>query len=698
MTCSRSLSVQACVLTLAMGASAALAEEPAPSATLPAIGVDGQVEGMARPVATSKTGTALEDLPIAVQVVSKALAEQQGATGLKGAVLRNVSGLSEGGGSSYGFFDRFTSRGLDMNFMSDGMGDGPMTNGYNRSMTGVERIEVLKGPGSALFGSGSPGGTVNMVRAKPQKAFAFGGSETAGSFGASATTVYATGGTGLDGLLYRMDGGYSRADGFRGIGHESSEFLPTLEWRSGKDHTVTVALELRRQNQVTDSYGIPIAGTALVGISRETKLYSPFAKADQDAAKLTLSDEWTLSDLLSINSRVTMADRRLEILRNAGGTVAANSFTMTGRQLRKQNDHWQDMSAQVEPTWTFTTWGIGHTALTGVEVQRHVVSADRYTATLDNIVDIRNPVIPEATTAPTYGTHNFDSLITANYTSAYVNDQVDVTDRLKLRGGVRYDYFVTEVEQKLWQGRGERHDGKWSWQAGALYKIAPGISPFVGYSRSHLAQLSSEALGSSLGAMETNLTEPERGTQWEVGVKAESEDKRYSASLSAFDVMRENFIQISGTNVFQASQETKGIELDLSVEPILGWKTTANFTLQDAHLTNFPSDPTLVGRKPLGVPATMANLWTALDIPGLEGTRLAGGVSYKGVTYKDNNNYQHIPGYVVADMVATQQLERVELAGGVRNLFDRDYFVRNSNAGALPGEPRTFFARVAAKF
>jgi iron complex outermembrane recepter protein len=104
-----------------------------------------------------KTGTKIEDIPASVQIIPREVVTEQGGTDLRSSI-RNVSGVSEGGSSSYGFFDRFLIRGMDPRIYSDGFSDGDQTNGLPHSLNGVERIEVLKGPGSALFGSGPPGG------------------------------------------------------------------------------------------------------------------------------------------------------------------------------------------------------------------------------------------------------------------------------------------------------------------------------------------------------------------------------------------------------------------------------------------------------------------------------------------------------------------------------------------------------------
>ena len=95
-------------------------------------------------------------------MVPRQVVSEQGGNSLASAV-RDVSGVNIGGASTYGFFDRFTIRGMDARIYSDGFPDGDQSNGFPHSMNGVDHIEVLKGPGSALFGSGPPGGTVNIV-------------------------------------------------------------------------------------------------------------------------------------------------------------------------------------------------------------------------------------------------------------------------------------------------------------------------------------------------------------------------------------------------------------------------------------------------------------------------------------------------------------------------------------------------------
>jgi iron complex outermembrane recepter protein len=116
-------------------------------------------------VAASKTGTKLADIPGSVQTVPHELLYEQGATVLRQS-LENASGVNFGGQDSKGFYDHFLIRGLNAQIYEDGFSDGDQLGGVSHSLNGDDHIEVVEGPGSALFGSGLPGGTINIVHYK----------------------------------------------------------------------------------------------------------------------------------------------------------------------------------------------------------------------------------------------------------------------------------------------------------------------------------------------------------------------------------------------------------------------------------------------------------------------------------------------------------------------------------------------------
>jgi iron complex outermembrane receptor protein len=248
------------------------------------------------PASLDKTGTPVGDVPRSIQIVPHELFERQGAT-MVGEALRDVSGVGLGGQFAFGFYDRFFIRGMNANFLSDGLPDSTSDlTGIPHTLTGVERIEVLKGPGSALYGSSQPGGTINIVHFLPSSIPSASISERFSSFGTTTTDVAATGPTTLANLDWRVDGRFENSNGFRAQHDQIAEFLPTVRWQPPA-HDMVVRFELRHLDLTPDAAGIPFSppkGTGLpLAVPTGFTYYTPFARGDQDIARLFGSDAWT---------------------------------------------------------------------------------------------------------------------------------------------------------------------------------------------------------------------------------------------------------------------------------------------------------------------------------------------------------------------------------------------------------------------
>src|SRR5580692_8142483 len=176
--------------------------------------------------ALGKTGTKLADLPVSVQIIPREVVTEQGGTLLRDAI-NNASGINSGGQDSLGYFDHFLIRGLNAQVYSDGFSDGDQLGGLVHSLNGVRRVEILEGPGSALFGS----------------------------FGTVTNSNYVTGPTTIDGLNYRIDTTFSGGEGFRDLPSRDFEIRPEFSWHVN-DHTFTFALDARHIEQTPDSYGL----------------------------------------------------------------------------------------------------------------------------------------------------------------------------------------------------------------------------------------------------------------------------------------------------------------------------------------------------------------------------------------------------------------------------------------------------------
>ena len=695
------------------------------------IGPNGTIVPLQAVATVDKTGTPLANLPQSVVIVPRALVVEQGGTSVAEAV-RDVSGVNIGGNSTYGFFDRFTIRGMDARFYSDNFPDGDQSNGFPHSLNGVERVEVLKGPGSALFGSGPPGGTVNVVHFVPSGVPGYGLSQQVGSFGSWTTSAYATGPTTIPGLNYRIDGLLQHSDGFRNLSSANYEVRPVFQWNKD-NHVTTLALDYRHIERTPDSYGILYfngageAGTPL-NVPNTFKYSTPFSFGNQDFERGTLTDSWWFADYLTINNRLAFTHRDVSILRNSGGgtiSFIGGTWQQSGRQLREQTDHDNDFVYQFEPVWKFHTGTVFHTLLTGTQIEWQSIDDNRATADLKNITNIFAPVIPETSTAGLNFLRDqkhsgmIDDL-RALYLSAYAVDQIDVTEQWKVRLSLRQDHWyeqltplayvpvsLTSTPPNLAPGRftdtgiplepgivQTRLDQPTSWSVGTLYKILPTVAPFAGVSKSYLTNFNSEATSQGLVA-------PESGLEYEAGIKLSTPDNRIIFTAAAFEIFRNNvFTENTAVIPIQIAfnaQKSYGFDADLQMLITPQWTLLANMISQTARLTAVPLTPAQVGNWPVGVPAHIYNVWSTYDfaIAGIKGFRVGAGVSYNGATFGSTANTVWIPSSTVADAMFGYYGKNWDAQIGVKNIANVTYFTTAQSAGGYLGLPRTFYAKAA---
>ena len=657
-----------------------------------------------------KTGTKIEELPSSVQVISHDLVESQGGIVLKDAI-RNSSGVFQGGSDGFGFADRFLVRGLDARIYNDGFSDGDQRNGIPHSLNGVENVEILEGPGSALFGSGPPGGTINMVHFAPGETLNYGGVFETGSFGEVSGNAFVTGSTGIHALNYRVDGLAQREDGFRALGGSDYEIRPEIGGTFGK-HALLFSVDARDLHATPDPAGlIYVNGAPITGVSRETKYSTPFSLGDQSLIRTNFSDAWSMAPYIVITNRFSYMYRDLSILRNGdGGTITGTA--LSGRQLRQQQDNINDFDYEFEPVWNLKTGRIRHTLLTGFEAQHQGLHSNRATADLPSITNIFAPVIPETSVAGlTFlrdAKHSgFIDDLTANYYGVYAADQIDLTSRLKVRLSGRQDWWNTALDPeifvpgRIFQGAQliepganlARQDKPFSWSTGAIYRLFSRVSPFFGVAHSNLATFSSEST-------QNGVHDPESGLQYEAGIKAAAFNDRATFTVAGFDVKRNNVFTLVGDTPVFNDQRTRGVEADIQLILWSNWRVSANGIGQQAVLTDNPSNPAAAGKSPIGVPRYMFNLWTAynLKVANLTGLTIGGGLTYRDSMFADLLNTKGVPSFTTFDTVLSYAARRWDLSLGLRNLTDTTYFVAANGAGAFVGEPRSVFVKVKRTF
>lgn len=652
---------------------------------------------------TGKIPVPLMDLPSSVTVVPKEALEEQAAKTL-GQALTNASGAQPVYAGGYGFSDAFVIRGLRARFLRDGLPDGPPLLNYSRSFADVESVEVLKGPGSAIYGNGAPGGVINLVSKQPQRKFSAEGSVAAGGLGLRQGTVDITGPLSetWSGRLIAND---YHQDGIRGLSSDIRELVGRLEYAPNAAQRVKLAWEHRENRFVPDNYGIPFnTARQIVAAPRDSRYYSPFNHADQDIDRLSAVHELTLSPGASVRTALIHDRRDTDVARNAGGNPVNAAGAFTGRNGRTQTDKatFTNLSSEL----TFKAAGpLPQTVLVGAEYERVRDATARSSYSLPGIANALAPVVPETTLAGLPLARNFDKKIGSDTVSLYAQDQVDISRRWKARAGLRIDrahWFdegignsltaptVANVFRKL-----DVHETLPSWQVGAVYQPSSRVSFFGGYTQGRFISVQSESANLDRAA--------ERSSQVELGTKTSWLGDKLNVNATLFDTRRENYLVALAPGADPqpvGRSKSRGLELDVIGKPLPGWNILASATRVNARstsneLASVPGVTTGAGESVNGrvLAATPANAWSLWSSYTLQGGPLQGlgfglGAVHKAASYADAIEKLKVPAYTILNAAVFYRMHKSEVALNVKNLTDRDHFVVPTFAGALPGDPR----------
>ncbi|HEY6171302.1 MAG TPA: TonB-dependent siderophore receptor [Candidatus Kapabacteria bacterium] len=645
----------------------------------------------------AKTNTPLRDIPASISVIPLPLMKEQGVINLDQSI-RNVSGVTQSSSSNYGFFNKYNIRGLSSRFLLNGLPDGSTVNGYARSLTGIDHIEVLKGPGSALYGGGETGGTVNMVSKPLYSNPGVNFTQTAGSYGAFTSMVDV--GTGVDdgSIKSRLSANFTQRDGYRDIKNKTMEVIPTASFNVGPG-VLSATADFRSIDQVADSYGIPLesaaSGATVIDVPFENKYYTPFGTTETRIQRGYLSYNYVASEDFTVRTNTMIAGRTLHLLRNAGSASTANSDTIKSRQLREQWDDVSEALVQIEPVFYATTGSLKHTVLGGFEYNHGNIYTFRQTAPLPNIVDRMNPVVPESSYTDLKFTKNAanDRHILVSNIGLYAQEQMTISDQFKVRAGGRYDMFGTNDMHLSDTNSTDTVYNTFSYQLGAVYQPIEEVSIFGGYSLGYQSTLSTEG---------TSAARPESANQLELGVKTSFMDNTLNVNVTWFDVHRKDFIvTINGEPEPVGEQKTSGIETDVAVRLFDNLTITGNFALYSAELLSLGTADSLnVGKQPTGVPEQSAGTWVAYTFSQgiLKGLGLGAGATFRGDMFFNTANTITVPGYTTLDAGLFYKHQYFDAQVNIANLTDQKYFRNGANSGFFPGDPRNVTATIRLKF
>jgi iron complex outermembrane recepter protein len=637
----------------------------------------------------TKSNALLRDLPITVSVVPHELVEDRAIARL-GEALDNVAGAQRKQG--YGGVENFGAylRGFDASFLT--LRNGIRDYGFYtlRDTANVERFEVLKGPGSVLYGAVYPGGITNTITKKPVSEPLRELSLTAGSherYRAEADL----GGALADALYYRMNLAYEDADSFRDQARNEGFFIaPVATWVISDRTSLTAEVE-HKHSEYTWDLGLPRSPLSLqVPVERFLGEPDGINKVDStyvnSRLEHRLTDRWKLRQVLGY--AWTDGDYAL---RSPFG-IAADGRTVN----RTAYDTWEKSETQViqhELVGELSALGAKHSLVGGIEYYETEQSYSFFFSGLAPI-DLITPVYG-AQPAPG-GFVLFADRNDSKATGAYLQDLVSLSERWKMLLGARYDR-VKNSALNLLNGQKTRRapDEAFSPQLGFVFQPDEATSVHVSYGESFLSVTSGRtASGVDL--------EPETGQQIEAGVRRLWRGGRLSSSLAVYDIKRQNVSTpdpVTPTfRVQTAEQKSRGIELELAGTLLPGWDLISSASYIDAEVSR--DNIFRVGSRLPGAPRYSASLWSkySLRTGVLAGLELGAGVYYvdeRAVALP--NPIWELPSYVRFDAMAAYESGKWRLQLNLKNLADRDIYDLTSTS-IMPQEPRSASFRLGYSF
>ena len=671
--------------------------------TVVAEGAQNDTNGY-QPVASSTatlTSMPLLDIPQVVNTVSDKVLEDQHATTLDEA-LYNVSNVVQTN-TLGGTQDAFVRRGFGAN--RDGS---IMTNGLRTVLprsfnAATERVEVLKGPASTLYGILDPGGLINVVTKRPERTFGGSLSATSSSFGGGTGQVDVTGPIDGTRLAYRLTGEYQDEDYWRNFGNERSTFIaPSLTW-FGDDATVTVLYSHRDYKTPFDRGTIFDLNTKkAVDVDRKTRFDEPFNVTDgqSDLAQLNaeyrLNSQWTAKFDYSY-SQDKYSDNQARVM-----AYDAKTGNLTRRVDATQGSTQRMHSTRADLQGNVDIAGFYNEILTGVSYENYdLLRTDMMRCKNVKGFNIYHPVYGKLNKCTTVSAADSDQTLKQESYSAYAQDALYLTDKWIAVAGMRYQYYTQYAGKgRPFNVNTDSRDEQWTPKLGLVYKLTPSVSLFANYSQTFMPQSS---IASYIGDLP-----PETSNAYELGAKFDLFDG-VTANIALFDIHKRNVLyneSVGGETIAKTAGRVRsqGVEVDLAGSLTENTNIIASYGYTDAKVLE---DPDYAGKPLPNVPRHTGSLFLTYDIHNaIAGNTLTIGGGGHGVSRRSATNGAdyYLPGYFVADAFAAYKMKLqypVTLQVNVKNLFDKTYYtssIATNNLGNQIGDPREVQFTVKMEF
>jgi iron complex outermembrane receptor protein len=640
----------------------------------------------------SKADTPLIELPQAISVVNRQLLSDQRVVTMDEA-LKNVAGVKAGG--YYRDWDYYRIRGFDAAFTTytDGLlGE----NGLGEEMFGLERVEVIKGPSSALYGQAVLGGIINLQSKRPRKD-AFGEVQlTGGSFNFYEAALDVGSSLNKSRTLYgRLNAVYRPQKSYVDFAKSRRWYAaPAVTWEVRPSTTLTVLSRLQFDRNYI-AFPLPAKGTGIPNLNGELPIERFVGEPSTPNDVLEKLKQIGYQLTHRFNENITLRQNmRLSVYTSRWDHMLYPSHLSDDERILYRYPYYYDgkfnnfrVDTPVEAA--FRTGSVGHQAVAGVDYYSYHSRWNGWS------IDYSDPnaYLPLDLFNPVYGAVRMPSNLqlvdaldnTSRSAGFYLQDQIKPTARLTLTLSGRFDAASLRDE-----GQPANRDRAFSPRLGATYQVVPGAALYFSYSESFRPQSGRVDDGTPDGA----FVDPERGKQWEAGIKTALLGGRASTTLAIYRLLRKNVATVNPVNSnfvqLTGGQRSQGLEVETALNLRPGWNLTAAYSYIDSKVTEDTEIP--VGTRTLNVPRNSYNLWTRYELQRgrARGLGLGIGAQYYSAQSGDLTESFHIPSYGLADASVSYRKGRFRIQLNVNNLLNKRYFAGSYDAiYVLPGPPRT---------
>ncbi|CAI8943582.1 iron complex outermembrane recepter protein [Pseudomonas sp. IT-232MI5] len=633
-----------------------------------------------------RSSASLQETPQTVNVIPAQVIRDQAPRNLDDA-LANVSGITQGNtlGSTQ---DSVMTRGFGDNrngsIMRDGM---PIVQGRGMNAT-VDRVEVLKGPASLLYGIQDPGGVVNLVSKKPEltqyNALTLRGSTYGDGKNGSGGTLDSTGPLGDSGLAYRMVLDHEDEDYWRNFGtHRETLIAPSLAW-FGESTKLLFAYEHREFLTPFDR------GTLIdprtnhpLDISRKERLDEPFNNMEGRSdlyhfeADHELNDDWKAHFGYSWNRETYDASQvRVTAIDTNKGTLTRS---MDGTQNAISTDRFTTASLEGK----VKVLGMQHDLVFGVDDEyRKIYREDLIRQKSLTTFSYLNPVYGREVAGTTVSAPDSAQTDELRSDSVFMQDSIHLNDQWILVAGGRFQEYDQYAGKGVpFKANTDSNGQKFVPRAGLVYRYTDALSFYGSYTESFKPNSTIAPLSGSSTVLDGSIA-PEEAKSWELGARLDMPG-RVTGNIALFDIKKRNVLVANSegpTTIYSAAGEvrSRGLEMDLTGQLSDHWSMIGSYAYTDAEVTE---DPDYKGKRLQNVAKNSGSLSAVYDFGSVIGgdqLRVGAGARYVGERAGNAVNDFDLPSYTVADAFATYDTrvegQKVKFQLNVKNLFDRTYY------------------------